>query len=152
MWRLRFIIGYFGDMDTTPVERCCDVCLAGAVASEVPREAQTTAEWSVLLVLEAARSVAGSASRARLTHMLRGVRVASLGTLARHRLFGKLGYLSQADLDAMLDQLAAQGYVRLTGDPVAVALTPKGSAALRAHAAIPLAAKTGAPVAGRGFA
>lgn len=147
--RRRFILGYFGDVDTAPAERCCDVCLADATLADAPREAQTTAEWSVLLVLEAARSVAGGASRTRLTHMLRGVRAASLGTLARHRLFGKLGYLSQANLDAMLDQLAAQGYVRLVGDPAAVTITSKGSAALRAHAAIHLSALPGSPAVDR---
>lgn len=139
--RRRFILAYFGDSDASRVDPCCDVCSrqAAVVPAAPPREAQTAAEWSVLVVLEAVRSTAGTASPARLSYMLRGARATSLGALARHRLFGKLSHLTQTELDGMLEELAAQGYVRRLGDSAAVSLTTKGSAALRAHAAIRLA-------------
>ncbi len=138
--RRRFILVYFGDPGAPEAERCCDVCLGETEADSAPtRQAQSTAEWTLLIILEAVRSLTNNVGRARLAQMLKGSRSATLGALTRHRLYGKLGHLSQPRLEEMIDGLADAGYLRLVGsDSPTLALTPRGSSALRAKAAIEL--------------
>ena len=155
--RRRFILDYFGDPTPPDAARCCDVCQAqaqkpmtayAAFKAGVPveeisalgaREASTTAEWTLLIILEAVKSLAHGIGRVKLAQMLAGSRAATLGQLTKHRLYGKLSFVGLAPLQATIDQLVAAGYLKLVGvEAPQVILTPRGTSALRARAAISL--------------
>ena len=155
--RRRFILDYFGDPGAPEAARCCDVCQAqaqtpmtayaafkaGVPAEEgatlVTRPASTTAEWTLLIILEAVKSLAHGIGRVKLAQMLAGSRAATLGQLTKHRLYGKLSFVGLAPLQTTIDQLVTAGYLKLVGvETPQVILTPRGASALRARAAISL--------------
>ena len=136
--RRRYILTYFGDRGAPDAGRCCDVCLARP-ATPPQRQAETTAEWTLLVILEAVRSLSPGVNRTRLAQTLSGSRATSLGALARHRLYGKLKYKTQAELEDLVERLVAGGYLKAVNvEPGAVTITPAGQAALRSRAAIGL--------------
>ncbi len=138
--RRQFILDYFGDRTPPTAETCCDICQAAAAppAAE-PRGAQTTAEWSAIIILEAVRNLPKGVGRTKLAQFLKGSRTDTVAALSRHRLFGTLGHRTLPELQAMIDQLVSGGYLKQvnTATP-GVVLTPLGTSALRERAAIAL--------------
>ena len=155
--RRRFVLAYFGDPSPPEAARCCDVCadhaqtpLTAYAAFKVgvppeegaalgAREASTTAEWALLIILEAVKSLASGVGRVKLAQMLAGSRAHALGQLTKHRLYGKLSFVGLAQLQTTIDQLVAAGYLKvISPESPQVILTPRGASALRARAAISL--------------
>lgn len=153
--RRRFILDYFGDTSPAEAARCCDICLAQldaqptATSAEttqtteeealVGRQASTTAEWTLLVILEAVKSISNGVNKVKLALFLTGSKSSTLGGLTRHRLYGKLKYLGSTRLQEIIDQLVAGGYLKLIGaDTSTIVLTPRGNSALRSRAAIDL--------------
>ncbi len=138
--RRQFILDYFGDPSRPAVEACCDVCQAAATpATSEPRGAQTTAEWTAIIILEAVRNLPKGVGRTKLAQFLKGSRTDAVSALSRHRLFGTLAHRTLPELQGLIDQLVSGGYLKQVNSATpGVVLTPLGTSALRERAAISL--------------
>ncbi len=138
--RRRFLLDYFGDVSPPKSSRCCDNHPTDTV-EDLPR-AVTPQEWFPLIVLETVRSLQPrSLGRRRLAQLLNGSRARAMQQFGydRHKFYGKLNALSQADLVKLIDSLIAGRYLRLSGGEMPVlALTPTGQQVLQARAALPV--------------
>ncbi|MFN8497471.1 MAG: ATP-dependent DNA helicase RecQ [Anaerolineae bacterium] len=139
--RRRFILDYFGDPTPPTADVCCDICQAAAAvpAPSEPRGAQTTAEWTAIIILEAVRNLPKGIGRTKLAQFLKGSRTDAVAALSRHRLFGTLAHRTLPELQSMIDQLVSGGYLKqINAATPGVVLTPLGTSALRERAAISL--------------
>jgi len=142
--RRRYLLDYFGDEEPTqtPVGEpgCCDNCRTVANAADLP-PAKTSADWIPLIAMETVRTLVRPVGRGRLAQILNGSRAREILRMGydRHKFYGKLAYLSQERITALIDVLIETRYLASKGDELPVlSLTPDGIAALKDRVAIPL--------------
>ncbi|MBN1993727.1 MAG: RecQ family ATP-dependent DNA helicase [Anaerolineae bacterium] len=138
--RRKYLLDYFGDVTPPRSPRCCDNHAAAGLA-DLPK-AVTPQEWFPLIVLETVRSFRQRpVGRKRLAQILNGSQAKGIREFGydRHRFYGKLSGLSQAQIIALIDALISNRYLRLSGGDLPVlTLTPPGMEALKTRAALPL--------------
>ncbi len=149
--RRRYLLDYFGD-NSPPAgydvsAECCDNCRTTVNVTDLPL-AQSAEDWIPLVVLETARTLPRPVGRRRLAQILKGSQARDVLRMGynRHKFHGKLAYLNQDRITAVIDALIETRYLALTGDrrPV-LTLTSTGLAALKARAAIPLPVRVAGP-------
>lgn len=152
--RRRYLLDYFGDdSPLTGYEGsagCCDNCRISVTAADLP-QAKSAEDWIPLVVLETARTLPRPVGRGRLGQILKGSRAREVLRMGydRHKFHGKLAYLKQERITAIIDALIETRYLALTGDRLPVlTLSSTGLAALKARAAIPLPVRVTASIKG----
>ncbi len=138
--RRKFLLDYFGDVTPPQSPRCCDNHTTTSIADLPP--ATTPQEWLPLIVLDTARSFQHRPlGRKRLAQLLSGSQAKGMEQFGytRHKFYGKLQMLSQAQITVLIDALIEQRYLNLTGGELPV-LVPSalGREALQARAALPV--------------
>lgn len=140
--RRQFLLRYFGDSSPPRSARCCDNH-GSDIVEELPK-AVTPQEWLPLVVLETVRTFQGRPiGRSRLAQLLGGSQAKPMQRFGydRHKFYGKLNALSQAQITALVDALISARYLQLTGSNLPVlTLTETGLKALEARAALPITA------------
>lgn len=140
--RRQFLLRYFGDSSPPRSARCCDNH-GSDIVEELPK-AVTPQEWLPLVVLETVRTFQGRPiGRSRLAQLLGGSQAKPMQRFGydRHKFYGKLNALSQAQITALVDALISARYLQLTGSNLPVlTLTETGFKALEARAALPITA------------
>lgn len=156
--RRRYLLDYFGDdgssqlpVDSVPVGAgCCDNCRTTGNVTDLP-PAKSAEDWIPLVVLETTRTLPRPVGRRRLAQILKGSQARDVLRMGyhRHKFHGKLAYLKQERITAIIDALIETRYLALTGDRLPVlTLTSTGLAALKARAAIPLPVRVTASIKG----
>lgn len=137
--RRRFLLDYFGDSSPADAPRCCDNH-AGSDVADLPR-AVTPQDWVPLVALETVRSLRPAVGRSRLAQLLGGSQAQAVAQsgLNRHKFYGKLSWLSQRQIQAVIDALIQGGYLQLQGSAMPVLkLSATGTKALEARVALPI--------------
>jgi ATP-dependent DNA helicase RecQ len=151
--RRRYLLDYFGDdtsLQPPTGAGCCDNCRTTVNVTDL-LPAKSAQDWIPLVVLETARTLPRPVGRGRLAQILKGSQAREILRLGydRHKFHGKLGYLNQERIIAVIDALIETRYLALTGDRLPVlTLTSTGLTALKARAAIPLPVRVTAPIKG----
>jgi superfamily II DNA helicase RecQ len=138
--RRKFLLNYFGDASPAQSLHCCDNHSTAAV-EDLPK-AETPQEWAPLIVLETVRSYhRRPIGRNRLAQLLAGSRAKGIEQFGydRHKFYGKLGHLSQAQLIRLIDSLISARYLQQSRSELPVlTLTETGQSAVQARAALPI--------------
>lgn len=140
--RRQFLLSYFGDASPPRSQNCCDNHAADA-PEDLPK-AVTPQDWFPLIVLETARTFQEQdrpLGRHRLAQLLTGSQSEKMEKFGytRHKFYGKLNTLTQAQLIALIDNLIQARYLRISGGKLPVlGLTPAGAKVLEARAALPV--------------
>jgi hypothetical protein len=133
------LLDYFGDSSSVDAPHCCDNH-AGNDIADLPR-AVTSQEWVPLVALETVRSLRPAVGRSRLARLLGGSQAQAVAQsgLNRHKFYGKLSWLSQRQIQSVIDALIQGGYLQLQGSAMPVLkLSPTGAKALEARVALPI--------------
>ena len=134
--RRRFILDYFGDDGPADAPSCCDNHL---LTTTPARPAETEDESVALTILDCVRVVSGRIGRLGVGKILAGSRSKDVERFQRNPLFGRLAHFKQSQLDDLVSELIAKGYIKIVGgDYPMVALSPLGASAIKTHAAISL--------------
>jgi len=143
--RRRILLDHFGDRGPAEAPRCCDNCLSRQAASSstpvgnLSRLSQ--AERTALVILDALRRLKWGVGREKLARLLKGSRAREMHRFGYDQsvYYGRLAIFSLREIEDLIEQLIAQGYIKVIGGerPV-LRLTPQGEAALKARASIPL--------------
>lgn len=123
---------------------CCDNCLsqqqvAPSRPGDISRMSQS--ELAALFILDALRRMKWEVGREKLAQVLKGSKAEDILKFGydKNRHYGRLAAFSRDDIKGFIDQLVAQGYLKVIGGRLPVLrLTPEGEAAIKARAAIPL--------------
>jgi superfamily II DNA helicase RecQ len=138
--RRKFLLNYFGDASPAQSLHCCDNHSTAAV-EDLPK-AETPQEWAPLIVLETVRSYhRRPMGRNRLAQLLAGSRAKGIEQFGydRHKFYGKLGHLSQAQLIRLIDSLISARYLQQSrGELPVLTLTETGQSAVQARVALPI--------------
>jgi ATP-dependent DNA helicase RecQ len=144
--RRQAVLDHFGDPAPPVAERCCDTCVsaediaAAPAPGEVPVfDSLPMASRIAIGLLDAVRRLPFAAGRLTLVKLLAGSKAQGMDrpVYTGSPYFGRLGFLSQEDIDALYKQLIAAGYLKITGgDRPVVQLTPSGQRALAHRQAI----------------
>ncbi|MEM1041171.1 MAG: ATP-dependent DNA helicase RecQ [Bacteroidota bacterium] len=144
--RRQLLLDHFGDPEPPVAERCCDNCLVAAELAEAPDELPAfeslpMAARIAIGLLDLVRRLRWSVGRKTLVKILSGSKAAGMDRreYTESPYYGRLGYLSQDDIDSLYKQLIATGYLKVVGSefPV-VELTVSGKRALAHREAIAL--------------
>ena len=143
--RRRILLAHFGDPGSAQAERCCDNCLArrSTLSAGAARRLAglSQAERVALIILDAVRRLKWDIGRTKLAQMLKGSRARAMHQFGYERsvYYGRLAVFQRQEIDRLIGQLVAMGYLKAVGgeQPV-LRLTPRGETALRERAAIPL--------------
>jgi len=141
--RRRMILQHFGDRGTAEAEQCCDNCLGVATRPQVQKEVEemTPGERAALIVLDCVRRARVPVGREKLAQILHGSKAQDIRRFHHDRnpYYGRLAAVLQRDIEAVIAQLVAKGYLKMIGGEYPVlALTPRGENALRQKEAIAL--------------
>ncbi|MBI4786447.1 MAG: RecQ family ATP-dependent DNA helicase [Chloroflexi bacterium] len=133
--RRRFILDYFGDRGPADAPDCCDNHHALTPA----RPAETEDESVALTILDCVRVVSNHIGRLGVSKILAGSRSQDVARFQRNPFYGRLAHFKQSQLDDLVNELIAKGYIKIVGgDYPVVALSPLGASAIKTRAAIAL--------------
>jgi ATP-dependent DNA helicase RecQ len=143
--RRRMLLDHFGDRGPAEASRCCDNCLSRQAASSSTPVGDLShlsqAERAALVILDALRRLKWEVGREKLARLLKGSRAREMHRFGYDQsvYYGRLAIFSLREIEDLIGQLIAQGYLKVIGGerPV-LRLTPQGEAALKARASIPL--------------
>jgi ATP-dependent DNA helicase RecQ len=146
--RRQMLLDHFGDPEPPEAARCCDNCLVAAEIAAAPSEGELPPFESLpmpsriaLGLLDAAQRLKWSVGRKTLVKLLSGSTAKGMDRreYTESPYYGRLGFMSQDDIDGLYKQLIAAGYLKVVGAeyPV-VELTATGRRALAHREAIPL--------------
>jgi ATP-dependent DNA helicase RecQ len=143
--RRRMLLDHFGDRGPAEAPRCCDNCLSRQAASSSTPVGDLShlsqAERAALVILDALRRLKWEVGREKLARLLKGSRAREMHRFGYDQsvYYGRLAIFSLREIEDLIGQLIAQGYLKVIGGerPV-LRLTPQGEAALKARASIPL--------------
>jgi ATP-dependent DNA helicase RecQ len=139
--RRRAILAHFGDAGPAEAANCCDNCqVRQQVSSQQAAKVTSDAEWVALIILDTLRSIKWGGRR-KLAQVLKGSRARDISKFGydQHRFYGKLSIFRVKQLEGLIDQLVATGYLKVVGsERPFLSLTPLGKSALANKAAIPL--------------
>lgn len=142
--RRRILLDHFGDASPAEAEVCCDNCLASrppAVGPAVDPENLPPDQRVALAILDAVRRLRWETGRGKLARMLWGSKAKAMQRLGYDKslYYGRLADFTVAEIEGLIDQLVRAHYLKPVGGEMPVLrLSPRGTAALQAHAAIPL--------------
>ena len=144
--RRRILLDHFGDRGPATAERCCDNCLTRQRIPVQAREAGDVAALPLaaragLIILDTVRRIPHAVGRTKIASILSGSRAKSVTSYGYDKLvyYGKLGGVTQDSIRGLIDQLVAQGYLKVVGGRMPVVrLTPRGEAALAERAPVPI--------------
>ncbi len=154
--RRQLLLDHFGDPEPPVAERCCDNCLVAAQVAEAPDELPAfeslpMASRIAIGLLDLVRRLRWSVGRKTLAKILAGSKAAGMDRreYTESPYYGRLGFMSQDDIDSLYKQLIAIGYLKVVGSeyPV-VELTALGKRALAHREAITLDMPTSASARG----
>ena len=138
--RRRIILDHFGDSAPPDAPLCCDNCLTRAeVAQTEARSAETQAERAALIVLDTIVHLNWDVGKSTLAQILKGSAAQKMTRVGydKARNYGKFETLKLREVEALIDQLYAAGYLKqIGGEYPTLKLAPLGEAALKAQAAI----------------
>lgn len=138
--RRRVILDYFGDHDAADAPLCCDNDVARAqlqVEQAETRPATTEAERIALVVLQAAHAFQRKLGKGKLADILKGSHAKDIEPFVKSTHYGKLAALRRADLEALIQKLFDDGYLKqVGGEYPTLQLTPRGEHARKTGAAI----------------
>jgi ATP-dependent DNA helicase RecQ len=146
--RRQILLDHFGDPEPPEAARCCDNCLVAAEIAAAPEngelppfESLPMASRIALGLLDAVRRLRWSVGRRTLVKLLAGSTAKGMDRreYTGSPYYGRLGFMSQDDIDGLYKQLIAAGYLKVVGAeyPV-VELTATGRRALAHREAIAL--------------
>lgn len=140
--RRRLILNHFSDHTPADASHCCDNCLTQP--TDQPPQAiahLSQAERVALIILDALRRLRWEVGREKLAQILKGSRAKGVAQreYQQHIYYSRLEVFALSEIEEMIGQLIAQGYLRAVGGtrPV-LRLTPRGYTALRQREGIPL--------------
>lgn len=146
--RRRLILAHFGDEGPAEAAACCDNCPAARTRRPPPSPADRAAfealpqEARVALgILDTARRLPWPVGRGTLARILKGSRAKEIiaGGYDRSVYYGRLADLTLREIEELIEQLRARGYMKVVGgDRPVVRLTPRGREVLAQRAAISL--------------
>jgi ATP-dependent DNA helicase RecQ len=138
--RRRIILDHFGDSAPPDAPLCCDNCLTRVeIAQTENRPAATQAERAALIVLDTIAHLNWNVGKSTLAQILKGSAAQKMLRVGydKVRNYGKFETLKKYEIEALIDQLYAAGYLKqIGGEYPTLKLTPRGEAALKARAAI----------------
>ena len=138
--RRRTILEHFGDTGSAEAPLCCDNCLSRFESVETEsRPAQTQAERAALIVLDTVAHLKWEIGRGKLARILKGSAAKAIARFDydQVRNYGKFAALRVADIESLVEQLIAAGYLKQVGsDRPTLKLTPSGETALKTRSAI----------------
>jgi ATP-dependent DNA helicase RecQ len=138
--RRRAILDHFGDTGSADAPLCCDNCLSRAEAAETEsRAAQTQSERAALITLDTVAHLKWQIGKSKLAQILKGSAAKSMTQFNydKVRNFGKFAAFRLDEIESLIGQLIDAGHLKQVGsDRPTLKLTPRGEAALNAHAAI----------------
>lgn len=138
--RRRIILDHFGDSAPPDAPLCCDNCLTRVeIAQTENRAAETQAERAALIVLDTIAHLNWNVGKSTLAQILKGSAAQKMLRVGydKVRNYGKFEALTKYEIEALIDQLYAAGYLKqIGGEYPTLKLTPRGEAALKARAAI----------------
>ncbi|MEI6308727.1 MAG: RecQ family ATP-dependent DNA helicase [bacterium] len=138
--RRRIILDHFGDTTQLDAPLCCDNCLTRAeIAQTEARSAETQSEQSALIVLDTIFHLKWTVGKGTLAQILKGSAAQKMTRVGydKARNYGSFEALKLREVEALIDQLCAAGYLKqIGGEYPTLKLTPRGEAALEARAAI----------------
>ncbi|MFH0908664.1 MAG: helicase-related protein, partial [bacterium] len=138
--RHRFILGYFGDAESTESCAACDVCLSRAhTVARLPTPAETV---NIQKALSCVARMSGRFGRGRVTQTLAGSRSKELLDAGLDRLstYGLLADLGSDYIWNLLDVLIGAGCIEASdGRYPTLSLTPLGDEVMRLKRLLPLA-------------
>jgi len=138
--RHKFILEYFGDVESTETCAACDVCQSRShLMARQPAPAETV---HIQKVLSCVARMSGRFGRGRVTQVLAGSRNKEVLDAGLDRLstYGLLSDLGSDYIWALLDVLVAAGCVEASdGRYPTLSLTPLGDEVMRLKKSIPLA-------------
>jgi ATP-dependent DNA helicase RecQ len=143
--RRRIVLDHFGDRSPAEAPRCCDNCLSRQKTSSPSQRGDfaklSPSEQTALIILDAVRRLKWETGREKLAQMLHGSKAKAMKQFGYDQspYYGRLPACPVNVLVEFTESLIAQGYLKVIGGsrPV-LRLTPKGEAAIKARAAIPL--------------
>jgi len=141
--RRKIILKHFGDNGSADAPVCCDNCetrksmpeSGGNVAS------MSHAEKAALTILDAAYRLKFKVGREKLARILAGSKAQEIKKFNYDKsiYYAKLAEFRKSEIEGMIDQLLEMEYFKIVGGLYTVlTLTPKGEAALKQKALIPL--------------
>jgi ATP-dependent DNA helicase RecQ len=143
--RRRLLLDHFGDASPAEARQCCDNCLArrSSVSTSSTGDVSTLsqAERTALIILDALRRLQWGVGREKLAQVLKGSQAKEVQRFGYQQspYYGRLAVFLLKEIEGLIEQLIAQGYLKVVGGqrPV-LRLTPRGQASLKARASIPL--------------
>ena len=136
--RRQILLDHFGDPEPPHAERCCDNCIVAAEIAEAPDELPPFESMPMgariaIGLLDASQRLRWSVGRRTLVKLLAGSKASGMDRREYQAspYYGRLGFMSQDDIDTLYKQLITRGYLKVVGSefPV-VELTATGKRAL----------------------
>lgn len=140
--RRQVLLSYFSDDGPAEAEYCCDNCTVQQTTTPATQDVASLprAQRAALVILAALQKLQWGIGRKRLAELLKGSKAKSMtGAYTQHPYYGRFAEFSLGQIEALIEQLVVQGYLKIVGgDRPVLQLSRRGSAALAARAAIPL--------------
>jgi len=139
--RRRTMLDYFGDHSSAEAAICCDNCLARAEreadAAQPARPAETQAERAALIVLDTIAHLKWGVGQSTLARVLKGSGAERIEAYVDARNYAKFAALRLKEIEALIGQLTAAGYVKQVGSTrPTLRLTTRGEDALKSRSSI----------------
>lgn len=146
--RREIILKHFGDTGAAESADCCDNCQVRKGGAE-PRpnangkepEQMNHGERAALVILDCIRRLKIRVGKGKLAQILHGSQAQDIIKFQHDKnvYYRRLAAVKQADIENLIEQLTALGYIKIIGSeyPV-VSLTPRGESAIREKAVIAL--------------
>ena len=126
------MLNHFGDKGSSEAKYCCDNCLiAQEVDASQPKavEELSQSERAGLIILDAVRRLPWKVGKLKLAQLLQGSKAKAMRQFRydRSSYYGRLAVFKQSEIRTMIEQLIAQGYLKVVGgDRPVLRLTPLG--------------------------
>ncbi len=141
--RRKIILKHFGDAGSVEVADCCDNCRSAQTSPKSSGDAEKMShgERAALIVLDTVRRMNIKVGKGKIAQILKGSKAKDIQQFHydRHAYYAKLAALRQGDIENLIEQLMALGYLKvISGMYPVFSLTPKGEAAIKQKESITL--------------
>ncbi len=134
--RRKIILSYFGDKGASTADECCDNCRAYNLPKQLPTETSVLSqdERIGLIILDCIRRQKTNLGRVKIAQILHGSDRSDIKNYHydKNIYYARLKEFRQTEIEAIIDQLIEQGYIKKIGGnfPV-IRVSPSGEAAVR---------------------